>query len=157
MGFSSQLVANSQGQTMARNENLTGALSTTEDLIAIADLMSKIADTLHHTLRAISDVQSVPSEKLYALITEEYGLRTRLGILRGDRSNRVVEGVEITQKELESLLVRVTETINKTRSLEVLGSLVNFISVLCIAIFPGKSRVLNFVISDLLIEIDKQM
>jgi len=154
VGFTSQLLANLQGKTMARSENLTGALSSTEDLVAIADLMSKIADTLHHTLREISDLQSVPSEKLYALITEEYGLRTRLGILRGDRSNRVVEGVEITQNELESLLLRVIESIKKTRSLEVLGSLVNFISVLCIAIFPGKSRVLNFVISELSTEIN---
>jgi hypothetical protein len=139
---------------MTRSEKLIGALSTTEDLLAIADLMSKIADTLHHTLREIADLQSVPSEKLYALITEEYGLRTRLGILRGDRSNRLVEGVEISQKELEALLLRVIEAIKKTRSLEVLGSLVNFISVLCIAIFPGKRKVLNFVISELLIEID---
>jgi hypothetical protein len=83
---------------MTRSEKSIGALSTTEDLLAIADLMSKIADTLHHTLREIADVQSVPSEKLYALITEEYGLRTRLGILRGDRSNRLVEGVEIKNK-----------------------------------------------------------
>jgi hypothetical protein len=139
---------------MTRSEKLIGALSTTEDLLAIADLMSKIADTLHHTLREIADLQSVPSEKLYALITEEYGLRTRLGILRGDRSNRLVEGVEISQKELEALLLRVIEAIKKTRSLEVLGSLVNFISVLCIAIFPGKRKVLNFVISELLIEVD---
>ena len=139
---------------MTRSEKLIGALSTTEDLLAIADLMSKIADTLHHTLREIADLQSVPSEKLYALITEEYGLRTRLGILRGDRSNRLVEGVEISQKELEALLLRVTEAIKKTRSLEELGSLVNFISVFCIAIFPGKRKVLNFVISELLIEID---
>ena len=154
MGFISQLHTNSQGQAMTRSEKLIGALSTTEDLLAIADLMSKIADTLHHTLREIADLQSVPSEKLYALITEEYGLRTRLGILRGDRSNRLVEGVEISQKELEALLLRVIEAIKKTRSLEVLGSLVNFISVLCIAIFPGKRKVLNFVISELLIEID---
>jgi len=139
---------------MTRSEKLISALSTTEDLLAIADLMSKIADTLHHTLREIADLQSVPSEKLYALITEEYGLRTRLGILRGDRSNRLVEGVEISQKELEALLLRVIEAIKNTRSLEVLGSLVNFISVLCIAIFPGKRKVLNFVISELLIEID---
>ena len=139
---------------MTRSEKLISALSTTEDLLAIADLMSKIADTLHHTLREIADLQSVPSEKLYALITEEYGLRTRLGILRGDRSNRLVEGVEISQKELEALLLRVIEAIKKTRSLEVLGSLVNFISVLCIAIFPGKRKVINFVISELLHEID---
>ena len=154
MGFISQLHTNSQGQAMTRSEKSNGALSTTEDLLAISDLMSKVADTLHHTLREIADLQSVPSEKLYALITEEYGLRTRLGILRGDRSNRLVEGVEISQKELEALLLRVIEAIKKTRSLEVLGSLVNFISVLCIAIFPGKRKVLNFVISELLIEID---
>jgi cytoskeletal protein CcmA (bactofilin family) len=80
---------------MATSEKLIGALASTEDLVSIADLMSKIADKLHHTLRAISDLQSVPSEKLYALITEEYGLRTRLGILRGDKTNRIVEGTLI--------------------------------------------------------------
>jgi len=140
---------------MATSEKLIGALASTEDLVSIADLMSKIADKLHHTLRAISDLQSVPSEKLYALITEEYGLRTRLGILRGDKTNRIVEGVSISQADLEALLVRVTDEISKTRSLEVLGSLVNFVSVLCISIFPGKSRVLNFLIAELASEIEK--
>jgi hypothetical protein len=139
---------------MNMGEKLTSALATTEDLVSVADLMSKIADKLHQTLRAISDLQSVQSEKLYALITEEYGLRTRLGILRGDKTNRVVVGVAISQSDLEALLIRVTDEIGKTRSLEVLGSLVNHVSLLCIAIFPGKSRVLNFVISELASEIE---
>ena len=138
---------------MKISSNSTGALSSPEDLLTVADMMSRIADTLHHTLRSISDHQSVPSEKLYALITEEYGLRTRLGILRGDRSNRLVEGVQISQNEFESLLLRVMEVIKEARSLEQLGSLVNFVSLLCISIFPGKSRVLNFLISELTAEI----
>ncbi len=142
------------GIKMSKNSNSVGALSVPEHLVSVADAMSRIADTLHQSLRVIADHQSVPSEKLYALITEEYGLRTRLGILKGDKSNRVVEGVSMGQDELELLLHRVMEVIRVTRSIEKLGSIVNYISVLCICIFPGKSRVLNFVISELSKEIE---
>ena len=126
--------------------NLANALSTPEHLVEVAGIFSEIADALHHALRELTDKDSVSTEKIFALITEEYGLRTRLGILKGDRFNRSVVGVAVSQKSLLELLSGIPHLLSKIQSLGELASVINSISVLCVAIFPGKERVINFLI-----------
>jgi len=131
------------------------ALSKPEHLIEVADLFSEIADALHHSLKVLSDKDKVSTEKTFALITEEYGLRTRLGILKGDRLNRSVVGVAVSQESLLELLSSIPFLLSKIHSIDELASLVNSISVLCVAIFPGKERVLDFLISELKTSVGK--
>jgi hypothetical protein len=129
--------------------NLDNALAKPEYLIEVANIFSEIADALHHALRGLSDKDKVSSEKIFALITEEYGLRTRLGILKGDRFNRSVVGVAISQESLIKLLYGIPKLLSKIQSLDALASLINSISVLCVSIFPGKHKVINFLINEL--------
>lgn len=129
--------------------NLENALAKPEHLIEVANLFSEIADALHHALRGLSDKDKVSSEKIFALITEEYGLRTRLGILKGDRFNRSVVGVAISQESLLKLLYGIPKLLSRIQSLDALASLINSISVLCVSIFPGKHKVINFLINEL--------
>ena len=129
--------------------NLENALAKPEHLIEVANLFSEIADALHHALRGLSDKDKVSSEKIFALITEEYGLRTRLGILKGDRFNRSVVGVAISQESLLKLLSGIPKLLSRIQSLDALASLINSISVLCVSIFPGKHKVINFLINEL--------
>jgi hypothetical protein len=131
------------------------ALSKPEHLVEVATIFSEIADALHQALRGISDKDKVSTEKTFALITEEYGLRTRLGILKGDRLNRTVVGVKVTQKYLLDLLSGIPEHLAKNQSIEDLASLVNSVSVLCVSIFPGKERVIDFLIEELKNSIEK--
>ena len=105
----------------------------------------------------MSDQLHVPTAKLYALITEEYGLRTRLGILRGDAVNRVVSGVDYSQDQLLTLLASVATFIRASRSVDLISLVVNTVSVLCVAIFPGKSKTVNFLIDQLLSEINQEI
>ena len=134
--------------------NLEHALSKPEHLIEVANLFSEIADALHHALRGLSDKDKVSTEKTFALITEEYGLRTRLGILKGDRFNRSVEGVDVSQESLLQLLSGIPELLSRIQSIDALASLINSISVLCVSIFPGKDRVINFLISELIASVE---
>lgn len=129
--------------------NLDSALANPEHLIEVANLFSEIADALHHALRGLSDKDKVSSEKIFALITEEYGLRTRLGILKGDRFNRSVVGVAISQESLIKLLSGIPKLLSRIQSLDTLASLINSVSVLCVSIFPGKHKVINFLINEL--------
>ena len=132
------------------------ALSSPAAIDATADSFASIAEALHHSLRAMSDQLLVPTAKLYALITEEYGLRTRLGILRGDAVNRVVSGVDYSQDQLLNLLASVATFIRTSRSVDVISLVVNTVSVLCVAIFPGKSKTVNFLIDQLRSEINQE-
>jgi len=135
--------------------NLASALSTPEHLVEVAGIFSEIADALHHALRELTDKDNVSTEKIFALITEEYGLRTRLGILKGDRFNRSVVGVAVNQKSLLELLSGIPHLLSTIQSLGELASMINSISVLCVSIFPGKERVINFLIDELKTSVEK--
>lgn len=136
-------------------KNPDRALSKPEHLIEVAVLFSEIADALHHSLRGLSDKDKVSTEKTFALITEEYGLRTRLGILKGDRFNRSVVGVAVSQESLLELLTGIPLLLSKIQTIDELASLINSISVLCVSIFPGKERVIDFLISELTTSVEK--
>jgi len=60
------------------------ALASTNAILEAAGCFESIANALHRSLLRLTDLAPNSTEKIYALITEEYGLRTRLGILRGD-------------------------------------------------------------------------
>jgi hypothetical protein len=129
------------------------ALASSAAVIEAADSFSAIAESLHHSLRAMSDQLSVPTEKAYALITEEYGLRTRLGILRGDAKNRVVIGVTSSQDEFLDLLSSAGQLIRTSRNIDEVAQIVITISALCVSIFPGKQVTVNFLVDRLRAEI----
>ncbi len=125
------------------------AFSSNEIICETADSFCLVADALHAALIKISSQTNVSSAKAYALITEEYGLRTRLGILRGDSDNRVVHGVGITHNDFLGLLSDTASCIQQSHSIEKIASVVNTVSLLCVAIFPGKNEIVNFLLQHL--------
>jgi hypothetical protein len=125
------------------------ALASPEAVIATADYFALIAEALHLSIRSIADQRNVPTEKAYGLITEEYGLRTRLGILRTDANNRVVLGVGVSQVDLNNLLLAAADFIRMSRSVDEVGRVFNSVSVLCVSIFPGKDATVKFLINQL--------
>jgi hypothetical protein len=130
------------------------ALSSPRAVVEASELFATFAEALHHSLRAISDQLNVPTDRAYALITEEYGLRTRLGILRGDAHNRVVVGVACSQEDLLDVLGCAVKFIRSSRSVEEIGIVVNTVSVLCVSIFPGKHATVNFLVDMLRVELN---
>lgn len=129
------------------------ALATPEAVIEVADSFASIVEILHNKLRAMSGQINVSSEKLYALITDEYGLRTRIGILRSDAKNHVVQGLEFSQEALINLLRQTSVFIWQSKSLDEIASVVNSISVICVSVFPGKQQAINFLVDRLKSEV----
>ncbi len=124
----------------------TRALSTLESVSEVADCYALIAEALHHKLRHLTERFTGSTERVYGLITEEYGLRTRLGILRSDSKNRTVDGVAVSQSELVDLLGRTAAFIKASDSIDRIAFVVISVSVLCVSTFPGKSDTVNFLI-----------
>jgi hypothetical protein len=138
---------------MPKNSNT--ALSNAKFVEEIADCYALIAESLHTVLRELSDQVNVSTEKAYGLITEEYGLRTRLGILRADAKNRTVAGVTINHENLIKLLNETAVFIRKSRSLDDISYVLNTATVLCISFSPGKGEVVNYLISRLEIDLKR--
>jgi hypothetical protein len=134
---------------MSNEKILVSAFSSKECLIEVANKFSAISDTLHLVLRGLSNQKEVTPQKAYSLITEEYGLRTRLAILKGDSENRLVSGVSESHDGFLNLLVETELLIKSIKNIDEIAYLINSISVLCICIFPGKAVALDFLISSL--------
>ena len=140
---------------MNSNLSFQSALSTPNFVIEVSESFGLIAESLHHALRQISDQATVSTEKAYALITEEYGLRTRLGILRSDAFNRTVQVVGVSQEGLTDLLKQTAIFIKNSRSVEEIAFVVNTVSALCVSIFPGKQKSVDFLIAQLQSDIER--
>ncbi len=125
------------------------ALASTNAILEAAGCFESIANALHRSLLRLTDLAPTSTEKIYALITEEYGLRTRLGILRGDAKNRIVEGVSESQNEFINLLSDTTRKITDSNSVEEIGLIINSVSALCVSIYPGKHKTIEFLITNL--------
>ena len=134
---------------MKVNSSQDNALESPGSVIEIADSYSAIADSLHHVLNRWPGQFAVSTEKAYALLTEEYGLRVRLGILRSDAANRTVIGVNVNHAEFVDLLERTARIIKNADTVEQVAYLVNSVSVLCLSTFPGKHETVNFLIQRL--------
>jgi hypothetical protein len=139
---------------MSNEKILISAFSTKECLFEVANKFSAISDSLHISLRGFANEKDVSTQKTYALITEEYGLRTRLAILRGDSENRLVHGVSTSHESFISLLSHTEVLIKSMKKIDEIAYLINSISVICICIFPGKAKILDFLISSLRDELD---
>ena len=134
---------------MTNGKSIIPAFSSKECLIEVANKFSSISDALHLALKDISNQKDVTAQKAYSLITEEYGLRTRLAILKGDSENRLVSGLKESHEGFLSLLVETELLIKSMKNIDEIAYLINSISVLCICIFPGKTSALDFLISSL--------
>jgi hypothetical protein len=95
------------------------ALLTVDDLLAVADRFFGIADLLHRRLNSapIGVGQVSPSNDLYGVLVEEYGLRARAAILRNDAAVHVVDNTTIEQVSLMEVLTQAGETIARMDNL----------------------------------------
>jgi len=130
------------------------ALSNAENVIEVSDHFYAIANALHSRLSAQTNAQNKPFEDLYALLTEEYGLRTRAGILRHNVTSHIVSDAKTTQIEFCEALSRTAAEVLGIVELVQLRTLTTTVSTLCVCIGPGKGRVVDFMFRELLRDLD---
>ncbi|HRQ58630.1 MAG TPA: hypothetical protein PLN31_14550 [Azoarcus taiwanensis] len=125
------------------------ALATAENVSALANALSKLADKLHHTLRRLTAEPSGDATIAYALLTEEYALRARANILHNDAGQHTLPDVNFSQAALIETLEAVERRLGEASSLEVVQSIVSDLITFASAINPGKAKVLNFLAQEL--------
>ena len=127
------------------------AFSSVTTVVETADHFFFVADALHKRLnsRSLTQGNGEPSDALYGLLIEEYGLRTRAGILRNSAKAHVIENASVNHSDLIQLLRSSAETIGKIDDLLQLTRLTTTISTLCVSINPGKGHVVDFLVREL--------
>lgn len=132
--------------------NSAKALSSIECVQSVANRFFAIADAVHKHLNANSSQnasRATDAVDQFGLLIEEYGLRTRAGILRNSASQYVVTGARTEQEELERCLDLIAQKIGNVPDLVDLRSILASVSTLCVGISPGKSHVIDFLVADL--------
>lgn len=125
------------------------ALSTSDDVIALADSLSQLADKLHAVLRRLTAKPSADTSIAYALLTEEYALRARTNILRNDAPRHTMDGLEFSQAALIETLGQIEVSLHEADTLEVVRSVVSDLITFASSINPGKTRVVSFLAKEL--------
>lgn len=130
---------------------MTKAFSNITNVIETADHFFFVADALHKRLnsRSLKPGNGEPSDALYGLLIEEYGLRTRAGILRNSAKAHLINNANTNHSDLLQLLRSSAETIGKINDLLQLTRLTTTISTLCVSINPGKGHVVDFLVNEL--------
>lgn len=129
--------------------DLPPALATSDDVIALADGLSQLADKLHAVLRRLTAQPTGDTSIAYALLTEEYALRARTNILRNDAPRHTIDGLEFSQASLINALSQIEANLHEADTLEVVRSIVSDLITLASSINPGKTRVVNFLAKEL--------
>lgn len=125
------------------------ALATSDDVIALADGLSQLADKLHVVLRRLTAQPAGDTSIAYALLTEEYALRARTNILRNDAPRHTMAGLEFSQASLIEMLGQIEASLHGAGTLEVVRSVVSDLITFASSISPGKTRVVNFLAKEL--------
>lgn len=127
------------------------ALSNATDVQIFAERVLGIADLVHKCVKdgPVAIEAASKSTDLYRLLTEEYGLRTRVTILRNDGAAHVVERCSTDQTNLLKILDSTAGAVARIKHIEQLRSLTAALTTLCVAISPSKAHVVDFLVREL--------
>ncbi|WP_156943062.1 hypothetical protein [Pseudogulbenkiania sp. MAI-1] len=115
----------------------------------LASGLLKIGDSLHATLRRLSDANSMNVGETYRLLTEEYALKSRVHALAIQPQNYVVHGLKIKDEELGSLLDRVNRLIQADLSHEQLSIIVADLIAFTAMVFTKKPHLIELMGAEL--------
>ena len=125
------------------------ALTTPDDIIALAEALSRLADGLHDTLRRLTAAPSGDATTAYALLTEEYALRARTNILRNDAQHHTLDGLSFEQAALMKTIEQIDADLKSATTLPAIRSLLSDLMTFASSINPGKAKVVNFLAQEL--------
>lgn len=130
-------------------ESSRTALSTVEDVMALAGALTSVGDKLHEALRRLTISQSGDTSLAFALLTEEYALRARINVLQNDAAHHVIADVNFSQGALLSTLRNVEMQLTQAESLERVRSTLSDLITFASSVTPGKAKVVNFLAVEL--------
>lgn len=132
------------------------ALSGVGSVKSLAEKLQSITSEIHATLRRFAISPDTAKDSGYELLTEEYGLRVRSNILFHNAKKHVVSGVEFSHEDMMVLLEKVRIAVANATTIESLTALVVCVITFASSIWPGRSKVVNFLILDLAEKLDEK-
>ncbi|MFS2004584.1 hypothetical protein ACEN9F_13255 [Duganella sp. CT11-25] len=133
-------------------ENCTesNALQTEQQVRELALSIMRACGAIHDSLRELSGTASKEDNTLpYALLTEEYALRSRANTLLIEAKRLARPGLAISQQEMLGILETLDRRIKAVSSLRELAELINSATLFANSVMSMKTNVISFLLSDL--------
>lgn len=133
---------------MQRHDALE-ALSTADQIREISTIFIKMSEAIHHALRELSGSKSQNAASAYALLTEEYALRSRANMLMIEAERFARPGLAVTQKDMVATLEVIYVKLKSTCSVDELAELIIGVELFANSVASTKNHVISFLLDEL--------
>lgn len=125
------------------------ALTSDEQVRELASLFIRMSEAIHHALRELAGSKSQNAASAYALLTEEYALRSRANMLMIEASRFARPGLDTTQQEMLNTLEAIYTKLKSACTLEELSEIIIGVVLFANSIASPKNHIVSFLLNDL--------
>jgi hypothetical protein len=125
------------------------ALERPEDIEAVADGLTALAETLHRRLMKAIKAGQVDQPTALGLFQEEAQVRRQANALYADAASKVVQDLALPQKELLATVAKAKDRIQAIEDFRTWMELLGDIVVLGTAILAGKPALILAAVKEL--------
>lgn len=125
------------------------ALTSDEQVRELASLFIRMSEAIHHALRELAGSKSQNAASAYALLTEEYALRSRANMLMIEANRFARPGLDTTQQEMLNTLEAIYAKLKSACTLEELSEIIIGVVLFANSIASPKNHIFSFLLNDL--------
>jgi hypothetical protein len=138
-----------------QQQNDSPALTSEEQVRELASLFIRMSEAIHHALRELAGSKSQNAASAYALLTEEYALRSRANMLMIEASRFARPGLNTTQHEMLDIVEKIHSKLKSACTLEELSEIIIGVILFANSIASRKNHIVTFLLNDLKSSVDK--
>lgn len=131
------------------NQGVVQALESEEQVRELALLFIKISEAIHHALRELAGSRSQNAASAYALLIEEYALRSRANMLMIEARRFARPGLDTTQQEMLRTLEAIYMKLKSACTLDDLSEIIIGVVLFANSIASTKNNIICFLLNDL--------
>lgn len=130
-------------------QNISQALASEEQVRELASVFIKISEAIHQALRELTVGEQKNAAPAYALLTEEYALRSRANMLMIEPNRFARPGLETTQQEMLDTLEAIYLKLKSACAVEDLSEMITSVLLFANSTASKKNYIATFLLEDL--------
>lgn len=132
-----------------QKQNELQALASEEQVHELALLFIRMSGAIHDALRELAGGEPKNAAPVYALLTEEYALRSRAHMLMIEPSRFARPGLETTQREMLDTLEAIYVKLKSACTLDELSEMIMGVMLFANSTASRKNHIATFLLNDL--------
>jgi len=125
------------------------ALASEEQVRELAFLFIRMSEAIHHALRELANGKPHNAARAYALLTEEYALRSRANMLMIEPSRFARPGLNTTQHEMLGTLEAIYVKLKSACTLDELSEMIIGVVLFANSTASRKNHIASFLLNEL--------